>query len=207
MKKIVIAIVLLLTGSCFVIPCEAKIHKGKTKEGVTYQYNTKSKTLTMSGKIIKGNLRNPQKVQWDKWSGKAKKIVLKEGVETVEDGAFNEFVKVNKIVFPKKLKKIGVSAFGDTGIRQRILPDSVTEIGWIAFVKNTIYGGIEKIRLPKKLCRIDSGAFSGHNFTSITIPKNVTFIGSRVFEDCSELKTIIIKSKKIKKLEVMHFPI
>lgn len=59
---------------------------------------------------------------------------------------------------------------------------------------------MEKIRLPKKLCRIDSGAFSGHNFTSITIPKNVTFIGSRVFEECSELKTIIIKSKKIKKI-------
>ncbi len=91
MKKIVIAIVLLLAGSCFVIPCEAKIHKGKTKEGITYQYDTKSKTLTMSGKIIKGNLKNPQKVPWDKWSGKAKKIVLKEGVESVEEGAFNEY--------------------------------------------------------------------------------------------------------------------
>ena len=41
-----------------------------------------------------------------------KKIVIKEGVETVEDGAFNEFVKVNKIVFPKKLKNLELVHLG-----------------------------------------------------------------------------------------------
>lgn len=91
MKKMIAVFLLLLLCCKTIVPCEAKVHKGKTKQGVTYQYDTKSKTLTMSGKIIKGNLKNPQKVPWDKWSGKAKKIVLKEGVESVEEGAFNEY--------------------------------------------------------------------------------------------------------------------
>lgn len=36
----------------------------------------KNRTLTMSGKTIKGNLKNPQKVPWQKWWQKAKNIVL-----------------------------------------------------------------------------------------------------------------------------------
>lgn len=44
MKRIIGVFFLLLLCNITVIPCEAKIHKGQTKDGVTYQYNTKNKT-------------------------------------------------------------------------------------------------------------------------------------------------------------------
>ena len=210
MKKIAVVMFLLLLGGMTAVPCEAKVHRGRTKDGVTYQYNTKTKTLTMSGKRIRGycrenmkNIRENKKVKrrpWEKWSWKAKKIVFKKGVERVENGAFDGFPRVTRIVFPRTLKKIGELAFSDSGIRKLVLPDSVTEIGRAAFVKNSIEGGIKEIKLPQKLRKIEEAAFKGHYFTSIIIPKDVEFIGSRAFDECSELKTVYIKSKKIKKI-------
>ena len=78
-EKVIEAVLLFLSFNIFVVPCEAKIHKGQAKDGVTYQYDTKTKTPTMSGKTIKGNTKKPWSVPWDKWGWKAKKIVLKEG--------------------------------------------------------------------------------------------------------------------------------
>lgn len=210
MKKIAVVMFLLLLGGMTAVPCEAKIYRGKTKDGVVYQYNTKTKTLTISGKRIRGycreNMKNIQankkikRTPWEKWSWKAKKIVFKKGVECVENGAFDGFPRVTRVVFPRTLKKIGEQAFCDSGIKKLVLPDSVTEIGSCAFAKNSIEGGITEIRLPKNLRKIGSDAFTGHYFTSITIPKNVEYIGKLAFDECSELKTVYIKSKKIKKI-------
>ena len=210
MKKIAAVMFLLLLVGMTAVPCEAKIHRGKTKDGVVYQYNTKTKTLTMSGKRIRGcwrenmkNIRTKKKVKrppWEKWSWKAKKIVFKNGVESVENGAFMNCYLVKKINFPRTLKKIGEQAFCDSGIKKLVLPDSVTEIGSCAFAKNSIEGGITEIRLPKNLRKIGSDAFTGHYFTSVTIPKNVEYIGKLAFDECSKLKTVYIKSKKIKKI-------
>ncbi len=200
MKKIVIAIVLLLTGSCFVIPCEAKIHKGKTKEGVTYQYNTKSKTLTMSGTIIKGNLKNPQKVPWQKWWRSAKKIVLKRGVGAIEEGAFDNFQKAEKIKLPKTLEIIGLQTFNRTNIKKLLLPDSVREIKKFAFSSQPYQGSIQEIKLSHNLKKIGADAFSCQAIRSIKFPSNVTSIGAHAFEECADLKTIIIKSKKLKEI-------
>ena len=61
MKKIAVVMFLLLLGGMTAVPCEAKVHRGRTKDGVTYQYNTKTKTLTMSGKKIRGYWRESMK--------------------------------------------------------------------------------------------------------------------------------------------------
>lgn len=148
--------------------------------------------------ILKGKKKKQR--PWEKWRWKAKKIILKKGVESIENGAFRKFYKVTEIDFPRTLKKIGEYAFCDSGIKKLVLPDSVTEIGNCAFTKNSIEGGITGIRLPRNLRKIGEYAFSGHYFPSIIIPKNVEYIGKRAFDECSELKTVYIKSKKIKKI-------
>ena len=210
MKKIAVVMFLLLLGGITAVPCEAKVHRGKTKDGVTYQYNTKTKTLTMSGKRIKGSYPENYSIKthgyvkdkpWQKWSWKARKIVLKKGIESVTDSAFSGFYKVKKIVFPKTLKQIGSQAFYGIGIKRLVLPDSVTEISRGAFDIGLKYSdGIKEIKLSRSLKKIGDDAFTGQCFTSITIPQNVEFIGARAFDECSELKTVYIKSKKIKKV-------
>lgn len=205
MKKIITIFLLLLLCNITVVPCEAKIHKGRTKKGVTYQYDTKNKTLTLSGKNVKGNWSKQQRMgkknPWDKWQDKAKKIVLKKGVETVTHAAFESFAKVKTVVFPKTIKKIGEYAFSDTQIKKLALPNSVTEIGWGAFAADMIRGSIKEVKLSSKLRKIHALAFSDQSsLTKIIIPQNVTSIGYAAFENCSELRTVIIKSKKIKEI-------
>lgn len=200
MKKIIAVLFLLMMCGIIMIPSEAKVHRGKTKDGVVYQYNTKTKTLTMSGKRIKGSYPENYSIKthgyvkdkpWQKWSWKARKIVLKKGIESVTDSAFSGFYKVKKIVFPKTLKQIGSQAFYGIGIKRLVLPDSVTEISRGAFDIGLKYSdGIKEIKLSRSLKKIGDDAFTGQCFTSITIPQNVEFIGAWAFDECSELKTV-----------------
>ncbi|MBO5072621.1 MAG: hypothetical protein J6C32_06615 [Eubacterium sp.] len=89
MKKTAVVLFLLMMCSITTVPCEAKVHRGRIKDGVTYQYNTKTKTQTMSGQRIWGcwrenmkNIRTKKKVKrtsWEKWRWRAKKIELRKG--------------------------------------------------------------------------------------------------------------------------------
>ncbi len=180
------------------------ITKGTWKGGVTYQYNVETATLTVSGKTIKGidfSMEELEKIPWGRWRDDIRELILEEGVECVTDDAFRDFRNLKKIKFPGTLKKIGEYAFYESmrKIRKLELPDSVEEIGWGAFAQDSCYGGIEKIHLPKNLRSIGSIAFSSQPLNSVTIPENVESIGNEAFEGCSQLETVTVKSKKIKK--------
>lgn len=210
MKKIIAVFLLLLICNTTVVPCEARVHKGRTKGGVIYQYNTKNKTLTLSGKKISGTWNEQQGKgrymgdEWNKWQDKVKKIVVKKGVKSIENGALENYFKLKTIDFPKTLKKIGERAFENIGIKKLILPDSVLEIGEYAFSSQSVSlpvdGCIERIKLPSKLQKIGESSFSFQHIKCITIPENVTSIGKYAFEGCIHLKRVIIKSKKLKKV-------
>ncbi|MBO5072216.1 MAG: leucine-rich repeat domain-containing protein [Eubacterium sp.] len=180
------------------------VMEGSTDDGVTYQYNKVTATLTVSGKIIKGadSIDDLEEIPWVKWNDDTKELVLKDGVECVTDRAFMDFRKLEKIVFPDTLKKIGSYAFFDSirEIKKLELPDSIEEIGDCAFaLKLPSNKGFVEIRLPKKLRCIGEAAFSSQLLTSITIPENVELIGDRAFKECYWLETVTVKSKKIKK--------
>lgn len=182
---------------------QGMVMKGKTDDGVTYQYNKETATLTMSGKIIEGNfyMREEDEKPWEKWSYDTKEIILEEGVECITNRAFMDFINVEKIVFPDTLRKIDEYAFYDSlrGIKLLELPDSLEEIGECAFAQTSCYKGMEEIRLPKKLRNIGELAFASQPLTSITIPENVESIGDEAFEGCDRLETVTVKTKKLKK--------
>ena len=182
--------------------------KGTWKDGITYQYNEETATLTVSGKIIDGidmdYWEEKDEIPWGRWREDAKELILEEGVECVTGGAFREFRNLEKIVFPDTLKKIGSYAFYDSirKIKNLVLPDSIEEIGDCALALDHTSGiGFEKIRLPKKLRSIGDLAFTSQAMTSITIPENVESMEDYIFEDCVLLEKVIIKSKKLKSVD------
>lgn len=203
MKKIVFILSMVLIATTCASPCMAKQKK------VTYKYNASSKTLTVSGKYLKGKLPSKTggynqaaryKYQWSSLKGKAKKITLKKGVERIGHNAFGEFAKLNSVKFPKTLKRIDAYAFSDTQINNLQLSDNVTVIGEGAFYPSIISGKIKTIKLPAKLKIIGKWAFEEQKFTELTIPANVEKIGAQAFSGCQSLKKIVIKSKKLKKI-------
>ncbi len=182
---------------------QGMITKGTWKDGVVYQYNKETATLTVSGKIIKGadSMDELEKIPWRKWLDEVKELVFGEGVECVTNDAFRDFGNLKKIKFPETLKTIGEYAFYESmgEIKKLELPDSVEEIGWGAFAQDPCDEGVEEIRLSKKLRIIGKTAFSSQPLTSITIPENVESIGDEAFEGCDRLETVTVKTKKLKK--------
>ncbi len=204
MKKIVFILCMSLAVTMWASPCMAKQKK------VTYKYKASNKTLTISGKYLKGKLPEgiaggydeaaKYKYKWSSLRGKVKKVVLKKGVERIGHNAFGNFTKLKSVKFPKTLKRIDAYAFSDTQISSLQLPDNVTVIGEGAFYPSIISGKIKTIKLPAKLKTIGKWAFEEQKFTELTIPANVEKIGAQAFSGCQSLKKIVIKSKKLKKI-------
>ena len=72
-----------------------------------------------------------------------------------------------------------------------VIPDTVTYIGWQAFMKS----GIKSIRLSKSIDTIEPETFLNcTNLREIKIPEGVTKIGNDVFNGCSKLKKAILSS-------------
>lgn len=188
---IILCLVLLLSSS----PVMAKGNptSGKWKKNVSWKYDKKTATLTVSGTGYMEDAGsccgdNPGWLSWDVY---AKKIIITGSLKNVSECAFSDFRNVKTIEmcdsitkieayafdmcdslktikFSKNLKKIGDGAFSDTGIKQISLPESAFQ-----------YSGIQKI----------------------TIPSKVKVIGKRAFSTCNQLKSICIKSKVISEMD------
>ncbi len=77
-----------------------------------------------------------------------------------------------------------------TGCSATVIPESVTNIGYLAF-----YGcsNLTSITIPEGVTNIGNYAFDNcSSLTSITIPESVTSIGWYAFYDCSSLTSITI---------------
>ena len=90
----------------------------------------------------------------------------------------------------KKLKKVKIA-------------EGITKIGKKAFYHCT---ALKKVTLPGSLVTIGDSAFEGdRSITAITIPKNVKTIGKKAFYKCKKLKTVTLKTTKMKKVGVSAF--
>lgn len=97
------------------------------------------------------------------------KIVIGDGITSVENGIFAWLDKVTEVSLPSTLTSIGDFAFSGLGLREITIPDTVTSIG--------------------------NGAFRfNDNLEKVTIGKGVTTIGRNAFAYDSKLKSITVHS-------------
>ena len=125
------------------------------EKGVLEKYTGRaSKVVIPEGVTVIG-----QAVFADNWS--IDTVVIPEGVVRIEDVAFMN-VHLKEIKFPSTLKEIGAHAFLGCHIEDDtttlIIPEGVTEIGASAFVN---CDWIEKLVLPESLQSIGMSAFKG----------------------------------------------
>lgn len=108
-----------------------------------------------------------------------KKIIIKDGITTINSAAFASFKKLKKIIIPSSVKQIGDFAFKDCKSLQEIkIPDYVQSIGTECF------GGckaLRKVVLGKKLVKLGTAPFMQcYLLNSIVIRKgNKQFINKR----------------------------
>ena len=87
---------------------------------------------------------------------------------------------------------IGDSAFAFRPITEVIIPNTVTDIKYNAFLRCS---GLSKVEIPDSVKFIDKQAFLGcESLKEINIPASVEYIGNLTFFDCSGLEVITVDS-------------
>jgi hypothetical protein len=95
-------------------------------------------------------------------------VIIKEGVTTIGEGAFEDCVLLTTVIIPGSVTIIGERAFEDcVRLEDIIIPNGVKSIGNRAF--NECW-----------------------SLETVIIPDSVTAIGTDAFGLCSELKTVVI---------------
>lgn len=98
-------------------------------------------------------------------------VTLCDGIKTIEEGAFYNTFRLERIEFKEGLLDIGNEAFLNSAIESIALPQSLRSIGEQAF----------------KSCKLEE----------FTAPNNVAYIGDKAFNSCRNLKKLTIASKDV----------
>ena len=103
---------------------------------------------------------------WHNDINNIKKVVIKQGVTSIGDGAFYECNNLTSITIPSSVTSIGIYAFRECS-------------------------SLTSITIPSGVTSIEEGVFSGcSSLTSITIPSGVTRIENYAFHECSSLADV-----------------
>ena len=202
MKKRILACIVFMAVMCMPFPSFAKIISNISTgascgANLTWEYNTETKTLTISGSGAmsdfdwqKGRMLAPW-VKDDNIYNYLETVVISDGVTSIGEHAFYYCENLKNITIPSSVKSIGMGAFYSckalTGIT---IPNGAESIGEDAF---QYCDSLKEVTIPGSVKSIGEGAFSGcSSLTGITIPQSVTSIGNWAFNGCSALKNITL---------------
>ena len=115
-------------------------------------------------------------------------ITIPESVTCIGEEALAGCFQITEIRFPSHLTAIKSYAFHGCGIREAIIPESVTKLenGAFYYCRN-----LSRIKLPDGITEISDSLF-GYNYelNEITIPESVKIIGRNAFDYCRKLSCI-----------------
>ena len=125
------------------------------------------------------------------YRGDAEHIVIPDGINVIDDHAFENHKNLKSITFPSGLQEIGGFAFsGCSSLERVVLPNGVWVIGARAFMDCI---NLVDIQMPASMDRIKIGAFEGcRSLTSVNIPDNVSDVEYGAFFGCSSLTSVSV---------------
>ena len=110
--------------------------------------------------------------------GDTTEYVVPEGTEEIAASAFFRNPRLTSVSFPKTLKKIGTSAFAETGLTDIKLPAGLEVIGEKAF---SFCRSLQDVSFSEGLLEIGDQAFEGCPIRKIVLPASLRQLGKNVF--------------------------
>lgn len=224
MKKKLIAWLLVICMAISLLPAAAiadtAATSGKCGDNVTWTLSDDG-TLTISGKGAMydydySSYDSKKTAPWSAFNYVVKKVVVKDGITKIGDGAFYSKWQLETASIPGSVKSIGNDAFSDcrnlenitiepgvTTIGDRAfkmcqklttlpIPNTVKTIGWASFGECR---GIINLVIPDSIQSIDEYAFSGTDIETVSFGKNITRIPYCAFNG-AEIKDIFYSGTK-----------
>ena len=189
MKKIIslflsLTMLLSLTAGLDFSAYADTLTTGKCGENVTYSFDSKTGTLTISGT---GDMCSSD---YSVFYKNIKVVIIEKGVTSIGYEAFYEFTNLTSVTIPDSVTSIGDFAFGHCDrLTSVTIPDSVTSIGYYAF--GCCYR-LTSVTIPDSVISIREYAFQYCSLTSVTIHDGVTSIGAFTFYNCESLTSVTI---------------
>ena len=107
-------------------------------------------------------------------------------IMNIGQGAFSGNGSLTDIVIPDSYTMIDNDAFGASGLKTIVIPDSVMRIGMATF---DMCFKLTSVTLPSTLTEIEDVVFAAREtLPSITLPDGITTIGAEAFSGCSSLQ-------------------
>ena len=126
MKRKIISLVLslcmLLSVFSATLTAQAAIYTGE-QGTITWSINTETGVLTFSGsgEIVSGGA-------WNQYRSSITSIVIEDGITSIGSSAFAGISTLTDVTIPGTVTNIGASAFTATGLKNVVLPASVSAL-------------------------------------------------------------------------------
>lgn len=208
----------LIFSSTIILPITAAPKtSGVDKQGIRWNYDIESKTLTFTGNGKTAENYNeergvPDLSAWGEWRKVCKKVIFSEGIIEIGDcylcdfdriqevqlpntlkiigkEVFNNCTSLERIELPENLEKIGENAFAFCNLKELNLPKSVKEIGEFAF-------GSNELREVEWLGTISYGScvYSGNNISKVTFSEDLRELPAGYMEGCNLKRAVFPKN-------------
>lgn len=117
-----------------------------------------------------------------------KSVTIGDGIVEIPSQAFNRCTLLETVNFGGSVKKISNGAFGECGLKSVALPNSLAEIGQMAF---SGCKSLKSVDFGDSLTTIDWLVFIDcESLESVDLPASLTYIGGEVFIRCHSLTAI-----------------
>lgn len=125
------------------------------------------------------------------WGNKIKKVIIKNGVLSIRNGAFDGCSLLTSVTIPNSVTNIdNCSFYHCVSLTSISIPNGVTRIGDSAFAGCS---GLTTISIPNSVTHIGLYAFSGcTSLTQLIIPNSINEINYKTFYNCTSLTKVLI---------------
>lgn len=204
---VILAMTVLLCGGVTSVSADTtdnNVVSADTTSNVTWNYDSKTSTLTFFGEGDIGELMDTSETPWEKYENDIQYINLTENVFSSKEKLFLKYPNLvsidvdknnpyytseNGVLFNKNKTELVVypACKNDS---THVVPSTVKTIGDYSFYT---CNKLEKITIPNGVKKIPTSCFEKcKNLKSVVLPNSIIEISSYAFEDCENLTNITI---------------